>query len=157
MDSLSWEGRTGPALNGIADRAGERVPGQTAEEYLVTSVWNAAAFLVPGYTDQMANFGPDEMDANQMTGEQLYSIVAFLCTQGEQSDCDIENNTTAIPAAIKTLFDLEVDITFGMDQDADAKRMSRSSGRRPGDAPETAAERRIEWLTLRDSTAVNEC
>ena len=137
LDSLGWEGRTGPALNGIADRAGERVPGQTAEEYLVTSVWNAAAFLVPGYTDQMANFGPDEMDANQMTGEQLYSIVAFLCTQGEQSDCDNENNTTAIPAAIRTLFDLDVDITFGMDQDADSQGDAAEAS--AGDASDTTA------------------
>ena len=41
-------------------------------------------------------------------------IAAYLCTQGEQSDCDMENRTAAIPEAIKTVFDLDVDITFGM-------------------------------------------
>ena len=115
-----WIGRIGPALDGVADRAADRVPGQSAEEYLVTSVWNAAAFVVPGYTDQMANFGPNEMDNYNMSPEELYSIVAYLCTVGEQSDCDNENSTTVIPAAIKTVFGFDVDITFGMDPDDSA-------------------------------------
>ena len=113
LDSLEWSSRTGPSLNGVADRAGERVAGQSAEEYLVTSVWNSQAFVVPGYTEQMAAFGPDQPDANAMDAEQLYAIVAYLCTQGEQTDCDMENMTEAIPSAIKTAFGLDVDITFG--------------------------------------------
>ena len=56
--------------------------------------------------------------ANVMTPEQLYSIVAYLCTQGEQSDCDMENITTAIPDAIMTVFEYNVDINFGMDTEA---------------------------------------
>ena len=59
-----------------------------------------------------------------MTPEQLYSIVAYLCTQGEQSDCDLENVNTAIPDAIKTAFDFDVDITFGM-EDSEAMRCLR--------------------------------
>ena len=113
LDSLEWSSRTGPSLNGIADRAGERVAGQSAEEYIALSVWDAQAFVVPGYTEQMAVFGPDQTDANHMSAEELYAVVAYLCTQGEQSDCDMENQTVAIPAAIKTAFGLEVDITFG--------------------------------------------
>ena len=119
LDSLGWTGVTGPPLNGVADRAGERVPGQSAEEYIITSIWNSGAFRVRGYDQQMAAFGPDVMEAaNVMTPEQLYSIVAFLCTQGEKSDCDMENITTAIPDAIMTVFEYNVDINFGMDADA---------------------------------------
>lgn len=117
LDSLGWTGTTGPSMNGIADRAGERVAGQSAEEYLITSVWNPNSYLVPGYDSQMANFGPDEPGANAMTAEELYAIVAYLCTQGEQSDCDSENSTTAIPDAIRTVFDIEVDINFGQSDD----------------------------------------
>ena len=113
LDSLEWTSRTGPSLNNIADRAGERVAGQSAEEYIATSVWTSQAFVVPGYSEQMAQFGPDEPDSNNMSAEQLYAIVAYLCTEGEQSDCDIENQTTVIPEAIKTLFGLDVDINFG--------------------------------------------
>ena len=118
LDRLGWTATTGPSLNGIADRAGDRVPGQTAEEYIATSIWNSGAFRVPGYDQQMAAFGPDVMEAaNVMTPEQLYAIVAFLCTEGEGSDCDMENAGAAIPKAIQTVFGYEVDITFGMDSD----------------------------------------
>ncbi len=127
LDSLEWSSRTGPALNGVADRAGERVPGQSAEEYIATSVWNSMAFVVPGYSEQMAQFGPDQPDNYQMTAEQLYTIVAYLCTQGEQSDCDNENNTSAIPEAIKTVFGLDVDITFGQGDD-EAEAPAEASG-----------------------------
>ena len=119
LDSLEWSSRTGPSLNGIADRAGERVPGQSAEEYIVTSIWNSQAFVVPGYSEQMAQFGPDQPDTYQMDAEQLYSIAAYLCTQGQQSDCDLENSTVAIPQAIKTVFGLDVDITFGQGGEAE--------------------------------------
>ena len=122
LDSLDWTATTGPSLNGIAERAGERVPGQSAEEYIATSIWNSGAFRVPGYDQQMAAFGPDVVEAaNVMTPEQLYSIVAYLCTQGEGSDCDMDNASTAIPDAIQTVFGYEVDITFGMDGDAGAE------------------------------------
>ena len=118
LDSLGWTSTTGPSLNGIAERAGERVPGQSAEEYIATSIWNSGAFRVPGYDQQMAAFGPDVVEAgNVMSPEQLYSIVAYLCTQGENSDCDMENASAAIPDAIQTVFGYEVDITFGMDGD----------------------------------------
>ena len=126
LDSLGWSSRTGPSMNGIADRAGERVAGQSAEEYIATSVWNAPAFVVPGYTEQMASFGPDQTDANKMSAEQLYAIVAYLCTQGEQSDCDNENSTVAIPEAIKTAFGLEVDITFGQGDGEDESAPSEA-------------------------------
>jgi len=122
LDSLGWTSTTGPSLNGISERAGERVPGQSAEEYIATSIWNSGAFRVPGYDQQMAAFGPDVMEAgNVMSPEQLYSIVAYLCTQGESSDCDMENASTTIPDAIQTVFGYEVDITFGMESDEDAE------------------------------------
>ena len=119
LDSLGWAGTTGPSLNGIAERAGERVAGQSAEEYLITSVWQPNSYLIPGYDSQMANFGPDEPGTNAMTAEELYSIVAYLCTEGEQSDCDNDNITTAIPEAIDLVFDIEVDINFGRGDAAD--------------------------------------
>ena len=120
LDSLGWTGTTGPSLNGVADRAGDRVASQSAEEYIVSSIWNSQAFVVPGYDQQMQVFGPDAPDENQMDAEQLYAITAYLCTQGEQSDCDQENSTIVIPAAIKTVFGLDVDITFGMGDEAAA-------------------------------------
>lgn len=108
LTDLGWSGITGPSLDGIADRAGGRVSGQTAEEYLATSIWNSGAYLAPGYQNLMPVFGPDEPAANQMSPEQLYWIVAYLCTQGENSTCDVENNVDVIPATINNLFGVEV-------------------------------------------------
>lgn len=118
LDDLGWAGLTGPSLNGIADRAGERVSGQSAEEYLVTSIWNSGVYLAPGYQNLMPVFGPDQPGANEMNAEELYSIVAYLCTQGDDSDCDNENNTTVIPEAINSLFNVEVDVDFGQSGEA---------------------------------------
>ncbi len=120
LDPLGWAGITGPSLNGLADRAGERVAGQTAEEYIANSLWNPGVYLTPGYQNLMPVHGPNEPGINQMTPEQLYSIVAYLCTQGENSDCDLENNTEAIPAAIESQFGVTVDVTFGMDASAES-------------------------------------
>jgi len=108
LTDLGWSGITGPTLDGIAERAGGRVSGQTAEEYLVTSIWNSGSYLVPGYQNLMPHFGADEPGANQMSGEQLYWIVAYLCTQGENSTCDVENNVDVIPATINDVFGVEV-------------------------------------------------
>jgi len=122
LDSLSWTSTTGPSLNGISERAGERVPGQSAEEYIATSIWNSGAFRVPGYDQQIAAFGADGMEAgNGMSPEQLCSIVAYLCTQGGSADCDMENASTTIPDARQTVCGYEVDITFGMESDESAE------------------------------------
>lgn len=118
LDSFGWAGVTGPSLNGIANRAGERFPGQTAEEYLATSIWNPSAYLVPGYGNLMPVHGPDAPGSNEMSPEQLYTIVAYLCIQGDDSDCDNENNTEAIPAAINSIFGVDVDVDFGASGDS---------------------------------------
>jgi len=127
LDSLGWSSRTGPSLNGVADRAGDRVAGQSAEEYIVNSIWSPAAYVVPGYIEQMAQFGPEQSDGYAMDTEQLYAIVAYLCTQGESSDCDLDNQTTAIPAAIQSAFGLDVDITFGQGDSEEAASESDDS------------------------------
>lgn len=135
LDSLGWTSTTGPSLNGIAERAGERVPGQSAEEYIATSIWNSGAFRVPGYDQQMAAFGPEVVEAaNVMSPEQLYSIVAYLCTQGESSDCDMENASTTIPDSIQTVFGYGVDITFGMESDEDAETLDAEAEAGDGSA-----------------------
>ncbi|MFN8399726.1 MAG: hydrogenase iron-sulfur subunit [Anaerolineales bacterium] len=69
----------GPSFYGIADRAGERVPGLTAEEYLHQSIVEPNAFVVPGYPSgqMIQNFG------QILTEEQIEDLIAFLMTQKE--------------------------------------------------------------------------
>jgi len=70
----------GPSFYGIADRAGERVPGLTAEEYLHQSIVNPNAFVVPGYPEgqMIQNFG------TILTEEQINDLIAFLMTMEEK-------------------------------------------------------------------------
>jgi cytochrome c2 len=71
----------GPSFYGIADRAGERVPGLTAEEYLHQSIVEPNAFVVPGYPagQMIQNFG------QILTEDQIQDIIAFLMTLKEEN------------------------------------------------------------------------
>lgn len=65
----------GPSLAGIAGRASERVPGQTAAVYLRNAILYPSDYLVPGYDDLMAkNLGA------ALTVDQVDDLVAFLLT-----------------------------------------------------------------------------
>ncbi|MCB9111909.1 MAG: 4Fe-4S dicluster domain-containing protein [Anaerolineales bacterium] len=70
----------GPSFYGIADRAGNRVPGLTAEEYLHQSIVEPNAFVVPGYPSgqMIQNFG------DILTEEQIEDLIAFLMTMKEK-------------------------------------------------------------------------
>ncbi len=65
----------GPSLAGVANRAGSRVSGLSAEEYLRNSILHPGDFVVPGFQDVMQkNFG------NLLTSDQIGDLVAFLLT-----------------------------------------------------------------------------
>ena len=69
----------GPSFYGIADRADERVPGMSAEDYLRQSIVEPNAFVVPGYPagQMIQNFG------QILTEEQINDLIAFLMTMEE--------------------------------------------------------------------------
>ena len=65
----------GPSLAGIADRAGERVEGVTAEGYLLQSIVAPNRYVVDGYSELMpADLG------KKLTGEDVDAVVAYLLT-----------------------------------------------------------------------------
>ena len=79
------------SLNGIGDRAARRVPGLTAEEYLVNSVFFPEDYLVPAYGALMPTFGTE---ADPMPVEDLVAIVSYLCTVIEANEtpiCNMDN------------------------------------------------------------------
>ena len=59
------EGFVGPDLTDLADRAGDRVEGLTADEYVRQSVLDPQAYIVIGYGGQMPVLPVDaaELDA----------------------------------------------------------------------------------------------
>jgi cytochrome c2 len=65
----------GPSLAGIASRAANRVEGQDAYTYLLTSIMQPDAYLVEGYENLM----PASL-SKELTGEEIDSIVAYLQT-----------------------------------------------------------------------------
>lgn len=65
----------GPSLAGIATRAGERVAGLSAAEYLRQSMIEPSAHVVEGFEDVMA-----KNLAEVLSGEQITDLVAFLLT-----------------------------------------------------------------------------
>jgi ferredoxin len=75
------EGETiiGPSFYGIADRAGERISGMTAEEYLRQSIIKPNAYIVPGFPEgqMIQNFG------QLLTVEEIDDLIAFLMTLDE--------------------------------------------------------------------------
>jgi len=77
----------GPSLQGISERAGKRVPGLSAVEYLEQSILEPSAFVVEGYQNRMKVYrivNSDEVDymfADMLTQEELDDLIAYLLTQ----------------------------------------------------------------------------
>ena len=63
----------GPSLAGIRNRAGERVAGQDAHNYILDSILDPAKFVNEGFTDLMPRtFG------DTLTAEELEALIAYL-------------------------------------------------------------------------------
>jgi len=68
------EGFIGPDLTDLADRAGDRVDGLTADEYVRQSVLEPQAYIVSGYGGQMPVLPVD--------AAELDALVEFLLGNG---------------------------------------------------------------------------
>ncbi len=64
----------GPSLAAIGAKAGARVSGQSAQEYLQESVVDPNAYLVDGYT---ANIMPN-VYGSQLSEQQIQDLVAYM-------------------------------------------------------------------------------
>jgi cytochrome c oxidase subunit 2 len=77
LDAAQITGTVGPNLNGVGSRAGSRVPGMTAEQYIEQSIVQPDAFVVPGFQPGLMpkDFG------TRLTPDQLHNLVQFLAGQ----------------------------------------------------------------------------
>jgi cytochrome c oxidase subunit 2 len=77
LDDANTGGIVGPSLNGIGDRAGTRVEGIGAVDYIRTSIVDTDAYVVDGYPPGVmpADFG------ERTTEEELDVLVEYLLTQ----------------------------------------------------------------------------
>ena len=76
LASAGAVGAIGPKLDGIGTRAGSTVAGQSAEEYIKTSILKPAAYMVPGFADLM----PKDF-AQRVTPADLDALVKYLLEQ----------------------------------------------------------------------------
>lgn len=73
-------GTLGPALDGLASRAGRRVAGTSAVVYVRQSVEQPDAYVVPGYLKAMPSL------RDRMTDREFEDLVAFLMSlDGERA------------------------------------------------------------------------
>lgn len=69
-------GLVGPALDGIGSRAGNIVPGQSAAEYIRTSIVKPTAYVTPNYQPVMpGDYG------QRMTEAEIEALVQYLLEQ----------------------------------------------------------------------------
>jgi cytochrome c2 len=69
----------GPDLAGVGGRAASRKPGTSASAYLVESLLNPGAFVVPGFPNIMPNVSRPPIGLNR---SELWATVAFLESLG---------------------------------------------------------------------------
>jgi L-cysteine S-thiosulfotransferase len=67
----------GPSLKGIAKRAGTRVGGQSADEYLRQAIVRPDAYIVPGYS---AGLMPKDY-GSALTAQQIQDLIAYMQTR----------------------------------------------------------------------------
>ena len=74
--TLDGSPHAGPSLQGIGQRAATQVNGLSAEDYILQSIVQPAAFLAPGFGNQMyGQYG------ERLTGQQLADVVSFMMSQ----------------------------------------------------------------------------
>lgn len=73
-----------PNQEGLGERAGTRKPGMIAAEYLIESVYNPNAFVVPGYPKNQMT--PVNKPPIALSHDEILAVVAYLNTLGGVTD-----------------------------------------------------------------------
>ncbi len=88
---LGWTGKIGPNLDGIGSRAGTRIAGMTAADYIHDHVRNGQHQLVPGFSRLMPQFN-DQPESNQLHAGKRSTSDHRL-----PADADAVNSTSPPP------------------------------------------------------------
>lgn len=85
-------GRSGalrfPDLDGIGARAGERIAGLSAVDYLAQSLYEPDAFIVPGFNPGMPLINKPPVG---LTDEQIKAVIAYLQSMGGEVTVTLES------------------------------------------------------------------
>ena len=73
----------GPSLNNIGENAATRKPNMTSKAYLIESLYDPAAFILPGYAQTMTPAWKPPISLSHL---EIEAVVAFLQNQGATAD-----------------------------------------------------------------------
>jgi mono/diheme cytochrome c family protein len=74
--SLDGTDLVGPSFEGLGERAGERVAGLSAEEYIRQSILTPSAYVVPGFASTMP-----QTYSRTLSEEDIENLIAFVMEQ----------------------------------------------------------------------------
>jgi mono/diheme cytochrome c family protein len=86
--TVGGPGGRGPDLAGVGGRAGTRKPGTPAKAYLVESLINPAAFIVPNYPNIMPKIDRPPIGLNR---SELWATAAYLESLGGSVDVKLDD------------------------------------------------------------------
>ncbi len=105
--TVTAKGNAGPSMLGIAARAGERVSGLSAAEYIRQSIMDTPAYVTPGYPNRM-----DKLGSRYLGEEELEDLIAFLLTL---------TDNTVLPVDIKPTPEVELDLGMSIAEGNDTR------------------------------------
>lgn len=74
--SLDGTDLVGPSFEGLSERAGERIAGLSAEEYIRQSILTPSAYVVPGFSSTMP-----QTYSRTLSEEDIENLIAFVMEQ----------------------------------------------------------------------------
>lgn len=78
-----------PDLAGIGGRAANRMPGLSAEQYLLQSLYEPEAYIVPGFTSGMPVIDKPPIG---LTDQEILAVVAYLQSMGGSITVSMETD-----------------------------------------------------------------
>ena len=83
--TLTSDTLVGPGMAGLYGRAGARVSGLSADEYISQSIRQPEVFITEGFTNAMPAFGADQIDE-----QDLADLLAFFEEMGATAAIPVE-------------------------------------------------------------------
>ncbi len=85
---IGQKGTRAPDLAGVGGRAGKTRPGMSAKQYIIESLLDPAAYLVPGYPPIMPKVDKPPIGLNR---SELWALTAFLESLGGTVDVTLDD------------------------------------------------------------------
>ncbi len=115
IGEIGEAGKVGPDLSSIGILASQRVPGESASDYLHTSIVDPGAYLAPDCPNGpcLASIMPGDY-ANRLTAEQIDMLIDFLLEQKAAPASESGSGAVQLPADWMSPAVIALAVTFGI-------------------------------------------